>query len=174
MTPAESYLALEDSALLAQCEVHTYRSSGPGGQKKNKTSSAVRLHHQPTGLVSKGEEERSQHVNKARALRRLRFSLATDLLSEVDLDTYSPSSRLETCLHGGKLELRLKDHRSLFVINEVLSLLHSNRGRVSEAATAIGISTANLVKFLQIHPRVWRKVDHIREVSGLNSLKGNS
>ena len=52
---AQQYLELEDSALLGQCEVHTYRSSGPGGQHRNKTSSAVRLHHQPTRLIAKGE-----------------------------------------------------------------------------------------------------------------------
>ena len=48
-TDREDYLALDDARLLAQCQVHTYRASGPGGQKRNKTSSAVRLHHRPTG-----------------------------------------------------------------------------------------------------------------------------
>src|SRR5881392_1554055 len=65
----------DDSQLLAQCAVDTYRASGPGGQKRNKTSSAVRLRHHPTGLLVIAEESRSQHENKARALRRLRQSL---------------------------------------------------------------------------------------------------
>src|SRR5947209_15182188 len=63
---------LTDAQLLAQCEVDTYRASGPGGQKRNKTSSAVRLRHEPTGLLVIAEESRSQHENKAKALRRLR------------------------------------------------------------------------------------------------------
>src|SRR5204862_463400 len=63
---------LTDDQLLAQCAVDTYRASGPGGQKRNKTSSAVRLRHHPTGLLVIAEESRSQHENKARALRRLR------------------------------------------------------------------------------------------------------
>src|SRR5947208_16187820 len=66
---------LTDAQLLAQCEVDTYRASGPGGQKRNKTSSAVRLRHQPSGLIVIAEESRSQHENKARALRRLRRAL---------------------------------------------------------------------------------------------------
>src|ERR687884_514734 len=66
---------LSDAQLLAQCEVDTYRASGPGGQNRNKTSSAVRLRHPPTGLVVIAEESRSQHENRARALRSLRQSL---------------------------------------------------------------------------------------------------
>src|SRR5438445_3921002 len=66
---------LADPQLLAQCEVDTYRASGPGGQKRNKTSSAVRLRHPPSGLIVIAEESRSQHENRARALRRLRQAL---------------------------------------------------------------------------------------------------
>src|SRR5580700_1925641 len=63
---------LNDTQLLAQCAVDTYRASGPGGQKRNKTSSAVRLRHPPSGLIVIAEESRSQHENRARAMRRLR------------------------------------------------------------------------------------------------------
>src|SRR5208337_4341134 len=63
---------LNDSQLLAQCEVDTYRASGPGGQKRNKTSSAVRIRHPASGLIVIAEESRSQHENKAKALQRLR------------------------------------------------------------------------------------------------------
>src|SRR5437868_8206379 len=69
------WAALTDAQLLAQCEVDTYRASGPGGQKRNKTSSAVRLRHPPSGLLVIAEESRSQHENRARALRRLRQAL---------------------------------------------------------------------------------------------------
>jgi protein subunit release factor B len=65
----DTWTSLSDDQLLAQCEVDTYRASGPGGQKRNKTSSAVRLRHPPSGLLVIAEESRSQHENKAKALR---------------------------------------------------------------------------------------------------------
>ena len=57
--------------LLAECDVETYRGSGPGGQHRNKTESAVRLRHRPTGLTRVGTDTRSQIRNRALALARL-------------------------------------------------------------------------------------------------------
>ena len=73
--PRTHWAAFTDAQLLAQCEVDTYRASGPGGQKRNKTSSAVRLRHPPTGLIVIAEESRSQHENKAKCQQRLRRAL---------------------------------------------------------------------------------------------------
>ena len=61
-----------DEALLRECEVDTFRSSGPGGQHVNKTDSAVRLKHLPSGVVVTSQEARSQYRNKAECLRKLR------------------------------------------------------------------------------------------------------
>ena len=66
----------EDDRLLAECEVETFHSSGPGGQNVNKRETAVRLRHLPTGIVVVCQEERSQHRNRELALRRLREELA--------------------------------------------------------------------------------------------------
>src|SRR6266496_5444642 len=61
-----------DEDLLRECEVSTSRSSGPGGQHVNKTESAVRLKHLPSGIVVTSQQERSQHRNKALCLQKLR------------------------------------------------------------------------------------------------------
>src|SRR2546421_802566 len=71
-TGRSSWTSLTDEQLLNQCKVDTYRASGPGGQKRNKTSSAVRVRHLPSGLIVIAEESRSQHENRVRALRRFR------------------------------------------------------------------------------------------------------
>ncbi len=65
-----------DEELLRECEVDTFRSSGPGGQHVNKTESAVRLTHLPSGVVVTSREARSQHQNKAHCLRKLREKIA--------------------------------------------------------------------------------------------------
>jgi protein subunit release factor B len=61
--------------LLEECEVTPYRSSGPGGQKKNKTESSVRVKHLPTGIVRIATESRSQSANKLRAIERIQAEL---------------------------------------------------------------------------------------------------
>ena len=65
-----------DADLLRECEVETFRASGPGGQHVNKTESAVRLRHLPSGVVVSSQQERSQHFNKAICLEKLRSKIA--------------------------------------------------------------------------------------------------
>ena len=63
-------------------EMQVYRASGAGGQHINKTSSAVRLIHRPTGLVSASQEERSQLQNREKALNRLKAMIAAKIEEE--------------------------------------------------------------------------------------------
>ena len=57
--------------LARDCDVEAYRSSGPGGQKKNKTESSIRVRHLPTGITRIATEHRSQMRNRELALERV-------------------------------------------------------------------------------------------------------
>ena len=61
----------ELARLARECDITPYRSSGPGGQKKNKTESSVRVRHLPSGITRVGTASRSQSVNREDALRRV-------------------------------------------------------------------------------------------------------
>ena len=134
----ESWTPLNDAQLLAQCEVDTYRASGPGGQKRNKTSSAVRIRHLPSGLIVIAEESRSQHENRARALKRLRQAFYLKLreaISAEELSSVSQRAELASVRSlSGKLEVGRKDERFWPVVGLVLDVLEATQARVSEAA----------------------------------------
>jgi protein subunit release factor B len=90
-----------DDDLLRECEVETFRSSGPGGQHVNKTESAVRLKHLPSGIVVTSQQERSQHRNKALCLQRLR--------KKIEQLNYRPPKRVPTRMPAGAKNRALEE-----------------------------------------------------------------
>ncbi len=169
---ARALLCLDDERLLAQCAVDCYRASGPGGQKRNKTSSAVRLRHLPTGLDARSEEDRSQHVNRAKAIRRLRTTIALRLRSPLAPDGYQPTAKLRSYIDGaGRLRVNGKNEDFPMVVVEVLDLLAAVQVRVSDAARKLGISTAHLAGFLTSDAALQAEVNRMRAGAGFKPLR---
>lgn len=172
------WTSLTDDQLLGQCEVDTYRASGPGGQKRNKTSSAVRLRHLPSGLIVIAEESRSQHENKAKALRRLRQALVLKLrqpLGESDLSSLAQRSELNSAKNAaGRFNLGRKDPRFWPAAALALDALDAVQARVHDTALALGVSTGNLLAFLETDSKLWEQVNILRKKHGHKPLRADS
>lgn len=155
--------------LLGQCAMDRFRASGPGGQKRNKTDSAVRLRHLPTGLIGEAHESRSQHENRARALRRLRREIALQVREPMDLDEYTAPLALRSALDGA-LPGR---HTPAFltVVGAVFDVCEAAGWRVSAAARALGVSTAALGRLLAVDAVVLRAANERRQALGLRPLR---
>ena len=168
------FLLLDDDALLAQCEVDRFRASGPGGQHRNKTDTAVRLRHRPSGLEAGAVESRSQHENRAVALRRLRVTLAVALREPVTPDGYTPPEPLAGTLRGGRIVVSERNPRYPVVVAQAFDVLEAAGWRVAEAADALGLSTSALGRFLEADPVLFRAANARRVAVGLPPLRGRA
>jgi len=107
-------------------EMDVYRASGAGGQHVNKTSSAVRLRHLPTGIVVASQQERSQHKNRAIALKMLKSALYQRALEEQEAEKQKLESTKTDIGFGSQIRsyvfqpyTMVNDHRTEFKIGDV-------------------------------------------------------
>lgn len=156
------WLDLADAELLAQCAVDVYRASGPGGQKRNKTSSAVRLRHEPTGLIVTAVESRSQHENRTRALRRLRQAIALGIRRRRDASAGPPDFFCEALRRDASLRVNRRHSDYWRIIQYVLDVFVACDARTATTASALGISTGHLVRFLKNDPKLWEHANRLR------------
>jgi len=120
--------------------IDVYRSSGPGGQSVNTTDSAVRVTHIPTGMVVTCQDEKSQHKNKAKALKVLRARLLDQLLEEqqneisearkTQVGTGDRSERVRTYNFP---QNRVTDHRIGLTLYRLDSFMEGNIGEIIDA-----------------------------------------
>ncbi|MEX2600697.1 MAG: peptide chain release factor 1 [Balneolaceae bacterium] len=138
---------------MSDIRVDTFRSSGAGGQHVNKTDSAIRLTHAPSGVVVECQEERSQHQNKEKALTMLRTKLydmelekqrserAADRKSQVSTGDRSAKIRTYKYPQG-----RMTDHRinlTLYNLDDIM------KGEIGEIIQALRVQD-NLEKLQEV------------------------
>jgi len=128
---------------MADIRVDTFCSSGPGGQSVNTTKSAVRLTHEPTGTVVQCQDGKSQHENKASALKILRSRLYDRMLQEkLDKEGEERKSKIGSGDRSEKIRTynypqnRITDHRINFTIQQLDRIIDGRLDPVIEALIA--------------------------------------
>jgi hypothetical protein len=170
MNPSErtQWLSADDRTLLDTCDFHTYRASGPGGQKRNKTDSAVRLRHRPTELTVVATESRSQHENRARALRRLRLRIALTVRERPDA---WPDHLGDYIGPDGRLRVSPRNDDYVHVVARILDALHAYGGRLGDTARAVGTTTAQLTRFLTADGKLHDAANQLRTLHDRRPLR---
>ncbi len=122
-------------------QIDTMRAGGPGGQKVNKTESAIRITHLPTGIVVKCQDEKSQHKNKAKALRQLRSRIFEHKQKQVDQER---SEQRRSLIGGGGRNERIRtynfpqgrvtDHRIGLTLHKIDQFM---QGDIDELVSAL-------------------------------------
>ena len=137
----DEILMLDDAALSRIVKLEFARGSGNGGQKRNKTSTAVRVVLEEYGIAATDCSERSQHRNRAAALGKLRMALALRERREP-----LPPPRVRCAVDSPEYPL---------FAARLLDAVAAARGDYRSAAAAWGVSPTSLLKTLQRDPALW-------------------
>ena len=129
----------------ADLRVDTYRASGAGGQHVNKTDSAVRLTHIPSGLVVQCQSDRSQHKNRERAMKQLRAKLYEMELLKLNSEKQAMEENKADIGWGSQIrsyvldQSRIKDLRTGVESSNTQSVLDGNLDKFIEASLKSGL-----------------------------------
>lgn len=152
------FLKLSDEELLKICTIDFFKATGPGGQKKNKTESAVRLTIKENGITASASEERQQSVNRIRAVKRLRLQLALEL-------------REPAVKWSGQMNMNPKNPDYPAFAGCLIDNLVDHSWQVSSAAANLTLSTGQLIKILGKNDTLWQYINRERQKAGHKVLK---
>ena len=157
MTASErnAMLTAEDAVLLRDCEFIMQKGTGNGGQKINKTSSAVRLRHRPTGIAVAANEERSQARNRHIALRKLRYEIALRVHADPSGDVFSLLPSPSPSNHA----------RLILWTAALFDRLAASGFDLAQTAALCGASTSQLERAMRKYPQIWRAGAEAKEKS---------
>ena len=158
MTASErnAMLTAEDDVLLRDCEFIMQKGTGNGGQKINKTASAVRLRHRPTGIAVAANEERSQARNRHIALRKLRYEIALRVHADPSGEVFSLLPSPSPVNHA----------RLILWTAALFDRLAASNFDPAQTAEFCGVSVSQLERAMRKYPHVWRSWSETKQKNG--------
>lgn len=161
--------ALSDEELLGQCRIGKGRSSGPGGQHRNKVETKVTLTHEATGVSAQAGERRRAEDNKRVALFRLRLALAVAVRRPVPIGDVRSELWKSRC-RGGRISVN-PDHRDYpALLAEALEVIEACGLDAKKAALRLECSASQLIKLVKDHPPAIERWNRQRAERGLHAL----
>jgi hypothetical protein len=157
----DSWLRLSDEELLKQCRQEYFRSSGPGGQHRNKVETGVRLQHMPSGVVAQSADLRLRSENLKRAIRRLRSRIAFEVRGPGVNGSQLPKEFL-SARSGDKLTIGARNSSFPIVAATSLDALAASAGSYARASSLLGVTTSQLLGFLKSDRELWREAEALR------------
>lgn len=162
--------ALDAGDLLAQCQMQRGKTSGPGGQHRNKVQTQVVLLHTPTGISAQAGERREPEVNKRVAIRRLRLELA------VHHRVHVPAGEIRSVLwkqrcRNGKIGCGVRHADFPSILAEALDVTDACGYDIKKAALRLDVSMSQMVKLFAKHPPALAMINRERESRGLHPMR---
>ncbi|OGV38355.1 MAG: hypothetical protein A2020_08230 [Lentisphaerae bacterium GWF2_45_14] len=154
------WLEASGEELTSQCRFDAFKSTGKGGQKRNKTSSALRLIHSPSGISVTADGSRSQNENRSEALRKLRYMIALEYRSAVPVDV--PFENIEMSLSN--------KHYHLWTAC-MLDVFYDADFVLKDAAEKCGVSPSKLVKLIYRDTALWQELNRVMTAQGKSPLR---
>ena len=146
---AYPFITVEDKAFERSCRLEFYMASGPGGQKRNRTYSAVRATHKKTSISAAAEESRSQIDNKVKALKRLKKKIALHVRKDFLATGFKvhPEATVLFLKEGIK---RINSKNKLYPLYcaVLLDSIYTAKGKLREASNRLNTSTGKLNKVI--------------------------
>jgi len=160
----DEFLAMDDDTLCRYCTFEFFKGSGPGGQHRNKVSSAVRVKLEALGLAAEDCSERTQHRNRSRALEKLRRAIVISIRKPL---AGAAGGGEDDASSGIPFECSIRNPRYHLFAALLLDRLEASGFDQRQVAEIYGVSPTALIRKTAADPVLWTWCQQRRRELGL-------